>query len=425
MASLTEVIAVKRDRGRVSADDLYRFASGVASGEVTLYQASAFLMAAYINGMCREETTALTMAIRDSGKVLRWKPDLSPLSDKHSTGGVGDKISLILAPLAASMGIRVPMLSGRSLGHTGGTLDKLQSIPGFDVNLGIQRFQRQVEDLGLCMIGQTPDLAPADGVFYSLRDATATVTSIPLITASILGKKLAENPDSLVFDVKCGSGAFMKNRPDARALAESLVETSRSAGLRATALITPMNQPTGLAVGNALEVREALEVLSGRGPADTRKIALVLASAMGELSRVSDPEKTAEEKLDGGSALALFQRMVEAQGGDLERFDGLPDAPEQREVRVDRSGFWNGPEARATGNAVRRLGGGRYRVEDEIDPRVGWLQLVPCGTHVKAGDPVGVVHASDSAGARAAAEAISESFRWDSPPDPVVLERLS
>lgn len=424
MASVTDILAVKRDGGRISGDDIYTFAAGVASGDVASYQASAFLMAAYINGMNPEETTALTMAIRDSGRVLRWKPELSPLADKHSTGGVGDKISLILAPLAASMGIRVPMISGRSLGHTGGTLDKLQSIPGFDVSFSVKRFQKQVEEIGVCMIGQTPELAPADGVFYSLRDATATVTSIPLICASILGKKLAENPDQMVFDVKCGSGAFMKTLENALSLARTLVETAKLAGTPAVALITSMNQPTGLAVGNALEVQEALDVLSGGGPADTREITLELAVAMGEVSGLRNPRETAASNLDNGRALGVFQSMVEAQGGDLDRFSKLPEAACKVEVRAARTGFWKGPEALVLGEAVRRMGGGRYRVDDAIDPMVGWRQEIPCGSPVEAGCLLGVVHGAEPDSARQAAEAIEKSFQWDSPSDHLVLEKV-
>lgn len=421
---MTGILATKRDGGRVSSQDLHRFVSGIATGEVPPYQTSAFLMAAYIRGMSREETTALTMAIRDSGRVLEWASGLSPLGDKHSTGGVGDKVSLVLAPVAAAMGIRVPMISGRSLGHTGGTLDKLQSIPGFDVNLSVSRFQRQVEEIGLGMIGQTPELAPADAVLYSLRDATSTVTSIPLICASILGKKLAENPDIMVFDVKCGSGAFMRTREAAAELAGLLVETAGLAGKKASALVTSMNQPTGLAVGNALEVSEAMDVLQGRGPSDTREITLIMAEAMGVLAGIDDPREKAESALGSGRAFKAFQGMVEAQGGDLDGFNALEEAPVKVEVRASRSGFWKGPEARVLGEAVRELGGGRYRVEDKVDPMVGWLQETPCGTPVEAGWLLGVVHGADHGSAERAAALIQGSFQWDFPSDHIVLERV-
>lgn len=327
MASVTSLLETKRDGGQLSRDDICRFVSGITTGEVTPYQASAFLMAAYIRGMTPGETTALTMAIRDSGRVMQWSPRLSPLADKHCTGGVGDKVSLVLAPLAVTMGMRVPMISGRSLGHTGGTLDKLQSIPGFDINLTVERFQKQVEEVGVCMIGQTPELAPADGILYSLRDATSTVTSIPLICASILGKKLAENPDCIVFDVKCGSGAFMKTGGEALELARMLVDTARLAGKEASALVTSMNQPTGMSVGNALEVMEAIDVLEGRGPADTTEITLALATEMGGLAGLESPRATAEKGLFSGKALGVFQRMTEAQGGIS---TGSPHCPKLR-----------------------------------------------------------------------------------------------
>lgn len=424
MASVTDLLATKRDGGRLSQEELYSFASGIASGEVPPYQASAFLMAAYIRGLSPGETTALTMAIRDSGRIMDWSPSLSPLADKHSTGGVGDKVSIVLAPLAASMGIRVPMISGRSLGHTGGTLDKLSSIPGFRVDLSIDRFRRQIEETGVCMIGQTPELAPADAVLYSLRDATATVTSIPLITASILGKKLAENPDYIVFDVKCGSGAFMQTLERALTLARMLVETAGLAGKPASAIVTSMNQPTGLSVGNALEVAEAIEVLEGRGPWDTRELALTLASEMANLAGLPDPIEKAREMLDSGAALRVFHRMVEAQGGDLDRFARLEDAPVKVEVRAARSGFWKGPEALLLGEAVRGLGGGRYRVEDVVNPLVGWRQETPCGTPVEAGCLLGVVHGADRESAEHAADSIEKAFQWDAPSDHLVLERI-
>lgn len=424
MASVTSLLALKRDGGELSPEDIYGLAAGIASGGVPPYQASAFLMAAYIRGLSPGETTALTMAIRDSGSIMEWSPSLSPLADKHSTGGVGDKVSIVLAPLAAAMGIRVPMISGRSLGHTGGTLDKLRSIPGFSVDLPVERFRRQIERIGVCMIGQTPELAPADGILYSLRDATATITSIPLICASILGKKLAENPDFLVFDVKCGSGAFMRTAEQAGTLARMLVETAGLAGKASTALVTSMNQPTGLSVGNALEVSEAIDVLEGRGPWDTRDTTLALAAEMGLLAGLANPREKAAELLDNGAALDVFQRMVEAQGGDLDLFNSLEEAPVKVEVRASRSGFWKGPEARVLGEAVRALGGGRYRVDDIVNPVVGWRQEVPCGTPVEAGCLLGLVHAADESSAGKAARSIESAFQWDAPSDHPVLERI-
>jgi len=424
MVLITDLLRAKRDGESISRPDLYEFASGIAEGSVADYQASAFLMAAYINGLDKDETLALTLAMRDSGTVVQWEKTHSPLADKHSTGGVGDKVSLILAPLAASIGLRVPMISGRGLGHTGGTLDKLESIPGFNVNLSIEQFKQLVEDIGVCMIGQTSQLAPADRVLYSLRDATSTVTSIPLICASILSKKLAENPDILVFDVKCGSGAFMRTQEDAAALALNLVEISKMSGKKASALITSMNCPTGLSAGNTLEVQEALNVLNNRGPADTTEITVELTAEMAAHAGIGNGKELCRQNLANGKAMDVFVRMIEAQGGDLAAFEALPQASFIKEVRAERSGYWCGPEALAVGNAVRMLGGGRYRVEDTIDPLAGWEQEVPCGSPVENGQILGRVHGSDPESVHRALSLISESFRWDMPSDVLILEEI-
>lgn len=424
MVLTTDLLKAKRDDMALSREDLYDFASGIASGEVSDYQASAFLMAAYINGLNPEETLALTEAMRDSGEVISWKSELSPLADKHSTGGVGDKISLILAPLAASIGIRIPMISGRGLGHTGGTLDKLESIPGFDVNLSTGSFKELVEKNGLAMAGQTDRLAPADRKLYALRDATSTVTSIPLITASILSKKLAENPDILVFDVKCGSGAFMKNLEGAEELAGNLVKISTMSGKKAVALITSMNHPIGLASGNALEVQESIDVLRGRGPADTVELTIALVSEMARLAGIPQGDQLCRESLESGKAMEFFEVMVEAQGGDLAAFEALPQAPCILEIRAGRTGYWCGPDALAVGNAVRALGGGRYRVEDHIDHLAGWRQEVPCGTPVESGQLLGAVHGKSEEACERAADTISESFTWDRPSDTMVLKEV-
>ncbi|MCD6588748.1 MAG: thymidine phosphorylase [Candidatus Fermentibacteraceae bacterium] len=422
MAAVTDILRAKRDSKSLSSTEIYSFVSGIADGSVTDYQASAFLMAAYINGMSQDETYALTMAMRDSGTVVQWDRSLSPLADKHSTGGVGDKMSLILAPLAASIGIRVPMISGRGLGHTGGTLDKLESIPGFRVDLTLEQFQKQVADTGVCMIGQTGQLAPADGVLYSLRDATSTVTSIPLITASILSKKLAENPDILVFDVKCGTGAFMQTREDALILAQNLVSISEMSGKKASALVTSMNYPIGLSAGNTLEVQESLDILRGRGPADATELTIALVEEMALLAGISNGSELCRKNLASGKAMDVFTEMVEAQGGDIAAFEALPLAPVQIDIRAPRTGYWCGPDALVVGNAVRKLGGGRYRVDDVVDPLVGWQQEVPCGAPVEDGQILGRVHASDRRAAEEAVRVISSSFRWDSPTEPVILE---
>ncbi|MCK5786437.1 MAG: thymidine phosphorylase [Candidatus Sabulitectum sp.] len=424
MAAITDILRVKRDSGSLSRDDLYSFASGIAEGTVTNYQASAFLMAAYINGLDPDETLALTMAMRDSGRVVHWDRSLSPLADKHSTGGVGDKMSMVLAPLAASIGIRVPMISGRGLGHTGGTLDKLETIPGFNVDLTIEQFKQQVEDIGVCMIGQTKELAPADRILYSLRDATSTVTSIPLISASILSKKLAENPDILVFDVKCGTGAFMNTVEDARDLAQTLVQISKMSGKKASALITSMNTPIGLTAGNTLEVQESLDILRNRGPADSTNITIELVGEMALHAGIEHGVELCRENLASGKAMDVFVQMVEAQGGDIAAFEALPLAPVIMDVRASRTGYWCGPDALTVGNAVRKLGGGRFKIEDSVHPLVGWEQEVPCGYPVESGQLLGRVHGADTESAGDAVNAISSSFNWDVPSDPLIIEEI-
>ena len=424
MVLITDLLRAKRDSCSLSQDDMYKFATGIADGTVTNYQASAFLMAAYINGLDSEETLALTMAMRDSGTIVQWGDHPRPLADKHSTGGVGDKISLVLAPLAASIGISIPMISGRGLGHTGGTLDKLESIPGFNVHLNLEEFKKQVLDLGVCMIGQTEQLAPADRVLYSLRDATSTVTSIPLICASILSKKLAENPDILVFDVKCGAGAFMQTLEDARELAQTLVEISRMSGKKASALITSMNKPIGLCSGNSLEIQESLDILNNKGPYDSTALTVELVAEMAQHAGIDNGKELCLENLANGEAMRLFAEMVEAQGGDLEAFEALPLAPVTMDLRAARTGYWCGPDALVVGNVVRKLGGGRFRVEDRVNPLVGWEQEVPCGSPVEDGQILGRIHAADKNSAEEAARIIGESFKWDSPSDPLIFEEI-
>jgi pyrimidine-nucleoside phosphorylase len=422
---ITDLIAATRDGISISKEDIYEFAAAVGSGDVPDYQASAWLMAAYISGLPREETVALTLAMRDSGTVIDWN-DGPPLADKHSTGGVGDKISLILAPLVAEAGLRVPMISGRSLGHTGGTLDKLESIPGMNVRLPLDRFIELVEMNGVAMSGQTDDLAPADRKLYSLRDATSTVTSIPLICASILSKKLAENTDVLVFDVKTGSGAFMKGMQQAEILAEELTSISTAGGVKARALITSMDYPLGLKTGNSLEVQETLDILDGRGPDDVRELSVSLAASMLTMAEpVAYPdgnsaEKLCRELLDNGSAMQRFVTMIEAQGGDLEAFRSLPPAPVLREVKASRSGYWNGVNAYEVGEAVRGLGGGRYSLDQRIRPEVGWEQLIPGGTDVTGSDILGLVHAWSEEDAECASARISGAAEWDNPPRPLI-----
>lgn len=424
---ITDLISATRDGREVARQDLYDFASSVASGKIPDYQASAWLMAAYLKGLSTAETISLTLAMRDSGTVLQWVDGL-PLADKHSTGGVGDKISLILAPLAAVAGLRIPMISGRSLGHTGGTLDKLESIPGMNVNIQIEQFMRLVEENGAAITGQSDDLAPADRRLYALRDTTATVTSIPLICASILSKKLAENTDILVFDIKIGSGAFMKTGEQGTELALALIDIAKEAGVQVEAFLTGMDFPLGLKTGNALEVQETLEVLRGEGPQDVRELSIRLTASMlmqaypEKYQRLSDAIEYCGRILDNGNAFAKFILMVEAQGGDINAFESLPEAPVKFEIAAGRSGFWNGVEAFVLGEVVRGLGGGRYRVDQEINPSVGWEQIIPGGTDIRNGEVLGLVHAENQESAYNASLSIIEAFVWDQPVQPLIRE---
>jgi pyrimidine-nucleoside phosphorylase len=419
-------IAEKRDGLEHPGGRIREFIESLSDGSAEPVHASAWLMAAYIRGLSPRETTELTLAIRDSGRVLEWPSDPRPLADKHSTGGVGDKISLILAPLCTAMGLRVPMISGRTLGHTGGTLDKLESIPGFRTGLGLDEFQDIVATVGAAMCGQTDDLAPADRLLYSLRDATSTVDSIPLITASILGKKLAEGTDVLVFDVKCGRGAFMKTPDQAGTLAASLLGAARAAGKRARALVTDMDLLLGMTAGNSLETAEALDVLEGGGPPDVRSLTVDLASLM--LSEAFPDrggpgafEEGCRGSLDSGSALRSFELMTEAQGGDLDAFRARSAARVAVEVRSTRSGDFAGMDALVVGETVRALGGGRYMTSDPVDHSVGWEQVAPGGSRLSAGDLVGLVHACDRGAGEAAARALEQGMVWDRPAGPVVL----
>lgn len=419
-------IAAKRDGAPHRSGEIGRFVEAIVSGAVEPCQASAWLMAAFLRGLDEAETLELTTAMRDSGRILVWPDDPRPLSDKHSTGGVGDKISLVLAPLAAALGLRVPMISGRALGHTGGTLDKLESIPGFRTCLRLDEFQAIVQDVGAGMSGQTQDLAPADRILYSLRDATATVEAIPLITASILSKKLAEGITSLVLDVKCGRGAFMKTERRARELAQSLSKVSRGAGVRTVSVITAMDHLLGMTAGNALEVREALDVLSGRGPEDVASLSVTLAAEMlcaasGDAGGREAARERCARALADGSALGRFEALVEAQGGDLEAFERRQPAPAKLEAVSPGSGVFSGIDAFVLGEAVRRLGAGRTRTDDFVDHSAGWEQIARHGEQVKAGEPLGVLHARDRESARAAADSVERAVMLDEPEGPLVI----
>ncbi|MFN9282457.1 MAG: thymidine phosphorylase, partial [Planctomyces sp.] len=374
------LIAVKRDGLELSDQQIDSFISGVTSGAIPDYQVTAMLMAIFLRGMSPRETAALTAAMLHSGTRLQWPPNGQPVVDKHSTGGLGDKTSLIIAPLLAECGVLVPMLSGRGLGPTGGTLDKLESIPGFRTDLSITELQQQVLQLGCVITGTTAELAPADRRLYALRDVTATVPSIPLITGSIMSKKLAESPHALVLDVKYGSGAFMKTAADAAQLAASLVRTGHSMNVATTALLTDMNQPLGGMCGNALEVLEAVMVMQNHGPPDVRRLSLLLAAQVLVDCKVENTHEAALSRCEGllqsGAVCERFLRMVEAQHGDPRL--PLKIAP-ATELVATRSGFLSRIRTEQLGYAVITLGGGRQQTKDTIDHSVGLEMLVRIG----------------------------------------------
>ncbi|MBL8583529.1 MAG: thymidine phosphorylase [Rhizobiaceae bacterium] len=414
-----EIIRHKRDGKALSQDEIAHFIAGVTSGAVADGQVAAFAMAVFFNGMSRGEAVALTLAMRDSGTVLDWSDLPGPVTDKHSTGGVGDNVSLMLAPLVASCGAYVPMISGRGLGHSGGTLDKMDSIPGYVSQPDKALFRKAVLAAGCAIIGQTSDLAPADGRIYSIRDVTATVESVPLITASILSKKLAAGLQSLVLDVKVGNGAFMAKSRDAAELAASLVEVANGAGLPTTALITGMSEPLASAAGNAVEVQNAVDFLTGRRR-DRRleEVTVALAAEMLLTSGIApshqDGERRAREALESGGATEAFQRMVAALGGPadfVERCEHyLPQAPVQRIVPALADGFVTGIETREVGLAVVALGGGRTRPQDKVDHAVGISGLLPVGAAVAKGDPLAVVHGRNDDAAAAAVRAVHTAY---------------
>ena len=384
-----EIIQKKRDGKNLSEEEIRVFVQAYLQGEVADYQMSALLMAIYFQRMSFEETVALTRIMRDSGEVLSWPYLAAAKVDKHSTGGVGDKVSLILAPLVAAAGVYVPMISGRSLGHTGGTLDKLESIPGFKTRLPLSRFKKQVEEIGTCLIGQTEEICPADRRIYSLRDATATVSSIPLICGSILSKKLAEGLDALVLDIKAGNGAIFKEAGAAEELATHLIRTATAFNLRTTALLTDMSQPLGTAVGNWVEVCEAIEVLKGKGPDDTRKVTLALGALMlqvaGKAKDLSSGMNQLQALLDNGAAWEKFLEIVQAQEGDvsfLENPDKYSAPKHRREIKAQADGYITAINAREIGRLCMLLGAGRKTVDGAVDYTAGML------LHKKVGEQV-------------------------------------
>ena len=383
-----DLIQRKRDGEELSGEEIDFFVQGYARGTIPDYQASAFAMAVFFKGMTPGETKTLTESMMRSGEVLDLSALPGPKADKHSTGGVGDKTSLILGPLAAACGVYVPMISGRGLGHTGGTVDKLASIPGFRVRLGLAEFRSVLEQCGIALISQTPEIAPADHRLYALRDVTATVDSLPLIAASIMSKKMAEGADALVLDVKCGEGAFVRSEEDARALAQTMIAIGRGMGRRVVALLTQMDQPLGRAVGNALEVAECVETLKGRGPSDLESLSLELAAWMCHLAG-GEPLDGARSRVRGalrsGAGLDKLREVIERQGGDPRVCDNpraLPQARETLVVRSEQDGRLARLSARAVGQAAMLLGAGRETVDGSIDPAVGIV------LHKKVGDPV-------------------------------------
>lgn len=394
-----DVIRRKRDGEALTRAEIEAFAQGAANESWKDYQLSALLMAIYFKGMNPDETAMLTAAMTASGTRYRWDDVPGPKVDKHSTGGVGDKTSLILAPLAAACGVIVPMMSGRGLGHTGGTVDKLESIPGFRVNLDENELRKALKTIGVGMIGQSKHVAPADGKLYALRDVTATVESIPLITASILSKKLAEGIDGLVMDVKSGRGAFMKTRERSKALAESIVRVGNANGVRTEAMITGMDVALGRAVGNSLEVIECIETLKGRGPRDLESLSVTLAARMVRLAGIANTDADAEAKvrtaLTSGAGLDKFRAIVRQQGGDeriVDEYRRLPTAPSRATVTADRAGYVCDLHAEQIGVAAMLLGAGRSRAEDRVDHAVGVLIRAHVGDSVKAGDVILEVH---------------------------------
>jgi pyrimidine-nucleoside phosphorylase len=390
------IIEKKRDGAELDSAEISNFINGYTKGDIPDYQMSALAMAIYFQGMTPRETADLTLAMMHSGKVIDPNSIPGIKVDKHSTGGIGDKISIPLAPLVAACGATVPMISGRGLGITGGTLDKLEAIPGYRVGLSEPEFFQTLETVGCSMIGQTAEIAPADKKLYALRDVTATVPSIPLIVSSIMSKKMAEGIDALVLDVKCGSGAFMKNIKDARALAKGLVDTGVAMGKKVTAIITDMNQPLGTTVGNALEIQESLDILNGNGPADSQGLTLELASRMLALSEIILPKNNSalnpEAKLHDGSALHKFEQMVKLHGGDLAA--GLPKAGKQIPLPAPKSGFISKCDAEAIGRASLLLGAGRAKTTDSIDHAVGLSNLRKIGERIEKGEPLCIIHSN-------------------------------
>ncbi len=413
-----DLIHRKRDGEELSPEEIAFLVDGYTNGSIPDYQISAFLMAVVFSGMTDREVSALTERMTNSGESIDLSSVPGVKVDKHSTGGVGDKTSLIAAPLAASAGVTVPMISGRALGHTGGTLDKLESIPGFRTNLSIEEFRAQLIQHRLAFIGQTPQVAPADGKLYALRDATATVESIPLIASSIMSKKMAEGLDALVLDVKVGNGAFVKKQVDARRLAQMMVGIGRRLDKRVQALITDMNQPLGYAIGNALEVMEVSQTLQNAGPADLTRLSLELAARMIFLGKVTatldEARELAQTKLLDGSGYRKLKDVIGAQGGNpavLDRFELLPNATGAREISSPRAGYVSAIDAEYIGQASSMIGAGRDTKEDSIDPAVGVILEVKVGQKVDAGGVLCRLYYTGEERVEEAAQLVEDAFR--------------
>jgi pyrimidine-nucleoside phosphorylase len=414
---IPSLIQHKRDGRSLQPDDWRRLIAEYTAGRVPDYQMSALLMAVVWRGLTNEELTALTEAMLDSGDRLRFDSSVPPRVDKHSTGGIGDKVSLLLAPLVASCGVAVPMMSGRGLGHTGGTLDKLEAIPGFRTNLTLREARDQVQRIGCAMLGQTGEIAPADKRLYALRDVTGTVESIPLIAASIMSKKLAEGLTGLVLDVKTGSGAFLPETARALELAQTMIALARAHGCTTVALLTAMDRPLGRACGNALEVEEAVDGLRGQGPADLMEVTYALGVEMLLLGRAAKDAAEARRRLEdsvaSGRALQKFSQIIEAQGGDqriIEDPELLPQADQVEVFRAPRNGIVSKVEPRRIGEAIVQLGGGRQTMEDTIDPAVGFVIPAKPGDRVHEGEPLASIFARDTAGIQLGIHVLTEAI---------------
>ncbi|MBQ3019829.1 MAG: pyrimidine-nucleoside phosphorylase [Clostridia bacterium] len=426
-----DIIQKKRDGNPLSEAEIQWFIENYVQGNIPDYQVAALCMAIYFRGMNLEETTALTFAVRNSGERLDFSEINGLRVDKHSTGGVGDKTSLVVAPIVASLGVKVAKMSGRGLGHTGGTIDKLEAIPGFNTDIPVDEFKKIVNRVGIAIVGQTASLAPADKLLYALRDVTATVDSLPLIVSSIMGKKLAADDDCIVLDVKTGSGSFMKTPEKSRELAEWMVQIGKRAGKRMRALITDMDRPLGYAIGNSLEVIEAIDTLNGNGPKDLTELCIALAAHilnLAEKGSYAECEKLAKDAIASGTALKTFADMVEAQGGDKEWIlhpEKFPKAKYEYVVTAKKEGYITSVDTESYGVASLLLGAGRNTKEDVIDPAAGVYLCAKTGDFVKVGDKIAVLYSEKESGFAAAEERLLNATRIETNPpkaEPLILD---